>query len=137
VRGRKLRRPIAGLAAIVAVGAVFLLTRPSRITRENFDRIHTGMRREEVRAILGPPGDYSTGPGEYKGWSPVAGVRWDDNPAADDVWLSDDMDIEVSYSNTGSVKRAACEPVIRHERGPLDNFLWRVERLWRQWLPGR
>jgi hypothetical protein len=32
---------------------------PSKVTRENFDRIQHGMTDDEVTAILGPEGDYS------------------------------------------------------------------------------
>jgi hypothetical protein len=58
---------LAGLAVVVAAGAVVLWPRlPSRITRENFDRLKKGMSRAEVEAILGPPGDCRTGRGEIE-----------------------------------------------------------------------
>jgi hypothetical protein len=54
---------LAGLAVVVAVGVVVLWprTEPNRITRENCYQIKEAMSRAEVEAILGPPGDYSTG----------------------------------------------------------------------------
>jgi hypothetical protein len=43
--------------------ALFLHCRPnSPINRENFQRIKRGMTAKEVKDILGPPGDYSSGP---------------------------------------------------------------------------
>ncbi len=53
---------LAGLVVLAAVGAFVLWPRADRITRENFDRIREGMGREELEAILGPPGDHRTGP---------------------------------------------------------------------------
>jgi hypothetical protein len=35
---------------------------PGRIAKRNFTQSAEGMRRAEVEAILGPPGDYTTGP---------------------------------------------------------------------------
>jgi hypothetical protein len=60
------------LLAVLAVSVLVLLAGTAwpiifpagnpRLTRQNFDRIKEGMRREEVEAILGPPGDYRTAP---------------------------------------------------------------------------
>ena len=72
MRRRKLLVVLAGLAVLVAAGAVVLWPEPpSRITRENFDRVREGMTQAEVEAILGPPGDYRTRLGDTKfheGW---------------------------------------------------------------------
>src|SRR6516164_10518508 len=65
MRRRTLLVVLAGLAGLVAAVVVVLWPRPSlRITLENCKRIREGMSRAEVEAILGPPGDYRTGPGE-------------------------------------------------------------------------
>jgi hypothetical protein len=70
-------RGAGGLAVVVAAGVVVLWPQPqpsSRVTRENFDRIHDGMSRAEVEAILGPRGDYRTRLGESElsdqSWNP-------------------------------------------------------------------
>jgi hypothetical protein len=55
---RKLGWVLAGLAVVVAVGAVVLWPRPDRITLEHFEQVAEGMTLAEVEAILGPPGDY-------------------------------------------------------------------------------
>jgi hypothetical protein len=60
MRRRKLLAALAGLAVVVAVGAVGLWPQSDRVTREIFDRLRVGMPRAEVEAILGPPAVYST-----------------------------------------------------------------------------
>jgi hypothetical protein len=64
MRRRKLRWALAGLAAVLTGIAILLLQpKPSpRISKENFDRLYFGMSGREVDALLGPPGDYRTGP---------------------------------------------------------------------------
>jgi hypothetical protein len=61
MRRRKLIAAV-GLAVLVAVGVFVLWLRPGRVTRENFERLKEGMPPAEAKAILGPPGDYTTGP---------------------------------------------------------------------------
>jgi hypothetical protein len=55
---------LAVLLAVMAYAArpIFFPPTNPRLTRENFDRIKEGMKRADVEAILGPPGDYRTGP---------------------------------------------------------------------------
>src|SRR5271154_6476165 len=61
MRWRRVRLALVGMAAVVvALGVVVLWPTPDRITRENFDRIRTGMTRAEVEAFLGPPGFHAT-----------------------------------------------------------------------------
>ena len=61
-RRRKLLVALAGLAVVVAVGAVILWSQlePDRITQASFERIRVGMTRADVAAILGPAGDFRT-----------------------------------------------------------------------------
>jgi hypothetical protein len=55
VRSRKLRWVVVvGLVVLAGLGAFVLWPRLNRVTRENFARIHPGMTRAEVEAILGP-----------------------------------------------------------------------------------
>ncbi len=58
------RRKLLGLAAALLVGSVALLLWPRapRFPREKFDRITHGMSRADIEALLGPPGDFTTGP---------------------------------------------------------------------------
>jgi len=46
--------------AVVAVLAVWLAGCGTRITKENFDKIQTGMTQAEVQAILGEPTESSS-----------------------------------------------------------------------------
>jgi hypothetical protein len=119
-----------GLAVVVAAGS-FLWLRPNpalRITRENCDRIRAGMTRAEVEAILGPPGDYTTGPTTPKPTSP----KWDDQdllpffvrlglgddpePATYEDWDCDWANITVSFAANGSVVGAVFTPMTRQRR---------------------
>jgi hypothetical protein len=57
---------------------------PSRITKENFDRIQLGMTQDEVEEILGPPGWHSSSTG-YRNIS-IGGVRL----RGDLEWIDDE-----------------------------------------------
>jgi hypothetical protein len=139
MRKWRLLAALAGLAVLVAVGAVVLRPRPERITRENFDRIQKGMSRAGVEAIPGPwrrqSWDYRTGPtlqdltaeafadpdAEVGGYQ----LAW----ASDTVWIA--IQFDTSWRVVGRSKR----PSVRMDQGALDNLLWRAERLWREWFP--
>src|SRR5262245_31156651 len=71
MRGRKRLWVLVGLAAVLLAVGAFMAgpPPPDRVTRANFDRVWEGMSRAEVEAILGPPGDYTTGPGEIPTWA--------------------------------------------------------------------
>src|SRR6516162_2477131 len=112
MRRRTLLVVLVGLAVVVAVGAVVLWPQPpSRITRENYDRIREGMSRAEAQAILGPPGDYTTGP--LATWAREHTHRWrqtyvpadDDEPQEEliiDVRQSDSAFVRVRYGRSGT-----------------------------------
>jgi hypothetical protein len=54
---------IFGTSLVFLFPAMLLHCRPgSPINRENFQKIKRGMTEKEVKDILGPPGDYSSGP---------------------------------------------------------------------------
>jgi hypothetical protein len=62
------RKLIAALAAglVLAGAAAFALwPRPVRATPENFRQISLGMSRAQVQTVLGPPGEYLTGPVDF------------------------------------------------------------------------
>jgi hypothetical protein len=54
-RGRSVRR----IGAMVILACALLVGCGSKITQENFDKIQTGMSREDVKAILGEPTESS------------------------------------------------------------------------------
>ena len=145
---RKLLMVLAGLAVVV----VLRPRPPSRITLENCNRIREGLSRAEVEAILGPPGDYRTGPGETGHgstenmfWTPdrsldvARGMDWSnfsqspDAPGLCAIWLSDSATVIIGIDDSGTVVFKRERPR-RTTQSPLDNFLWRVKRQWHRWF---
>jgi hypothetical protein len=126
MRRRKLLLVLVGVAVVVAAEVVVLWPRLERITRENFARLHSGMSRAEVQAILGTSGEYSTGPIEYTYFC------MGEPP---DVWESDQGVILVFYG----APPVACDirwiVPKRKEVGPLGRLLWRAKRQWHCWFP--
>jgi hypothetical protein len=125
------------LMALVGVTAIALMPRVSRVTEENYDRIGGHMSRAEVYAILGPPGDYSTGPqSHHKG----TGDWWTERIEQEyltnqDVWDADGLSFTVYYDSSGSTVGKLIVRPTRIPQGPLDNILWRAKRQWRKWFP--
>jgi hypothetical protein len=136
MRRRTLLVALSGLTVVVAAGAVVLWPRPSsRITKENFDRIQTGMSREEVVAILGPPGDYTTGP-----FQTDHGVVFNyyELPSRADIlsWADDGAYVDVVFDHDDNyVYDRHFDTIARVPLSPLDNLLWRLKRQWHRWFP--
>jgi hypothetical protein len=123
----------AGLA-LAAIGTFALWpSRAARLTHENVERIHVGMNRAEVEAILGPPGDYTTGPLtdplvmavqqghiEYQvadGWLTIC------------AWATDKEAIWVSFDNSKVARDVVCcASGTKLNQTPLENLLWRMRR---------
>jgi len=143
LRRWKLLVALAGLAVLVAAGVVALWPRPERITRENFDRIKVGMSRAEVYAILGPPGDYSSGPVEFDGRQEfLRGIDLDANEPVDcgnpalARWWSDTGSAWVEFDPSDRARpREFTRHLGRLEQSSLDALLWRAKRQWRKWFP--
>jgi hypothetical protein len=150
MRRRKLLVALAGLAVVVAAGAVVLWQRQSsRITQENFDRIRDGMSRAEVEEILGSPGDYRTGPGatnlgrdvimwvidpDVHPYPPSSWSKIDEGPHSWGYWLGDSFQISVAIDDSGQVQEMHGFPR-RTTQGVFDNLLWRAKRQWHRWFP--
>jgi hypothetical protein len=114
-RGRVLWLAGSGLfLVIVALGFLFLPRAP-RFTRDNFDRIRVGMSSAEVEALLGPPGNYLTGPVAD---SPM--VQGD--PALVALpgvsWRGDDGIISLEFDASGKVAKKLFVPVVRLDKEP-------------------
>jgi hypothetical protein len=139
MRGRKLRWVLAGLAVLLlAVGTFALWPRPDRITRENFDRIKAGMSLEEIEAILGPPGDYTTRATDFEDPEIVKltsrkgrsiGPSWDTDEASIGVtfFLDPPKELAAKMYHRGRII----------QQSPLESLLWRAKRQWRKWFPDR
>jgi hypothetical protein len=150
MRRRTLLVALGGILAVVVAAGVVVLwpTQPNRITQENYDRIHGGMTRTEVEAILGPPGDYRTGLGESaldtegRDWFPDSDIHVRRIRAGSLIaelciwtsWESDSFAINIEFDDSGSVVDKVGHPR-RTTQGQLDSFLWRVERQWHRWFP--
>src|SRR5262245_55804269 len=137
MRRRRLRWVVAGLAVLVVVGSVVALPRPVRVAREDVDRIQVGMSRVEVEAILGPPGDYTTGQVVFD--CPPGGFILVSLPP--DVsepivqWDFDTAHALMTFDEAERVSRKLLVPAKRIEQKPLENLLWRIRRQWRRWFP--
>jgi hypothetical protein len=139
MRRWKLLAALAGLAVLVAVGAVALRPRPQRITRESFNRIEKGMTRAEVEAILGPwrrqSWDCRTGPTRQD----LAAETFADPEVQAGgcqlVWASETVWIALRFDTSWRVDRRRKWPSVREDQGALDNLRWRAERQWREWFP--
>lgn len=160
MRGRKLLWMSAVVLALVAVGAI---TRPpaDRVTKENYDRIRGDTGLAEVESLLGPPGDYRTGPGETEPpmrgsflmstlwtWIPDADdgrtsagimpVSVRDGPAGHKViyaaWVGDEGQVHLTIVSD-FVLFQSFDARRKVERGPLDHIRWQLGRYWRKWFP--
>jgi hypothetical protein len=151
MRRWKLLVALAGLAVVVA-GAVVLWPHEDRITKQNCDCIREGMTRQEVEAILGPPGDYRTvrtaepPPPVYALRKPKAELAKDaydrehvfvlkHSPGVEKLtWLADEGDVyvwmvgeRVAHNDFSSSQKV--------DQTSLENFLWKAKRQWRRWFP--
>jgi hypothetical protein len=141
---------LAGLAVVAVAASFALWPRPDRVTRENYDRVKKGMSRTEVEAILGPPGDYSTGPLTFGSpnsakclgmdgrlWAkgtPVPGsmaLRGVDSAE----WRTNEKLMVVHFMESEFVAGAVCHEVSRVDQSPFGNFIWRAKRQWHRWFP--
>jgi hypothetical protein len=126
---RRLLLVVLAALAVVFVCLLVLWPRPDRITREKFARIHRGMSRTEVEAILdGPPGDYSTEPVEEI----FAGNIW-----LGDRWLGDEGVIDIVFVDGEGAVRLQFNPVLSITRNTLERWLWRIQHQWQKRLPDR
>ena len=139
MRRRTLLVALAGLAVVSGAGAVVLWpTQPNRITQENCDRIKEGMSRAEVETILGPPGDYRTGPVQSVVQWELNGARttWHDQCSNYSAWVGDTGWVRVEFNNRhGTVWASEFIESKRIAQHPLENLLWRAKRQWHRWFP--
>jgi hypothetical protein len=127
------------VAALLVAGGgsavvLWLSPRPQRVTADNAQRIHQGMARAEVEAILGESGDYRTRPTHRYIYGVSFGPR---SLAPWDLWEGDDIDIEVQFDDLGHVAQARSWPVVPTEMGVAALLRWRAERTWHRWTSGR
>jgi hypothetical protein len=122
---------VVSLLVLLGVGVrqVFFLETNPRITKANFAQIKAGMSRAEVEAILGPPGDYRTGPTVclYSLRLPT-----DPPPPANSLrlqWRGDDTEIWLWVDPQGVVLDRSSSPMLLCQSGTMDWLTWRWHRL--------
>jgi hypothetical protein len=118
-------------------------TRAGQFTREKFDHIQRGMTSDEVKAILGPPADYTTVPFFVPGEG-ITGVAWTGSETERrelpyDRWFDDSACIWVGYDYSDNVVYAHYYDNLGRQRGILsillDGFKDQLERWYEP--PGR
>ncbi len=130
---RKRWLALAGLAVALAVFALW--PRPSRVTVDNWLKASWGMSQEQVEAVLGPPGDYRTGPtvdaaedmGKYGG-----GFSGDPKPSYTLHWQSDVGRVTMGFDSQRRLVLMGFEHRRRADQSLLDSLLWRTKRLIRR-----
>jgi hypothetical protein len=151
MRRRKLLVVLAGLAVVGAalagkMLALELRARPDRITRENLARIKEGMSRGEVEAILGPPGDYSSGPVDFAGsgrsrppdelvFTPGRREAFEDKTWERFEWRNDRRIVWIYFEPSGKVLSESDSMVQRIDQSLSESVFWRAKREWRRWFP--
>ena len=139
MRRRTLLRALA-IAALALAGALMLWTQPPAITQELAYRIHEGMTRTDVEALLGAAGDYSTGPLvvlQLGGlFDPIVYAQVMSAPdyGSASLWVTDTGFVEIRFDEDNRVTSCLFSPLLRLEQGPLQNLLWRAKRQWRKWF---
>jgi SmpA / OmlA family len=129
--------PLAIVLVLVGVLLPVLFPRPSKVTRENCERIQVGMTRVQVEEILGgPAGDYRSGPTNMDTVILAGGIygRVGDG-SGDDAeicgWTGDEASVTIQFS----VERVKIAPFVLDTRSepvsPLELVRWRLSR-WRE-----
>jgi hypothetical protein len=137
-----MRWGLAFVAAWLVVGAAGLLwLRPdpsAAVTRANFHRIGFGRvgSRAELLSILGPPGDFTSGPVATTGrFEELASVPSECViSGSSDYWKTDTASVYVLAMKDGRA-------ILVYDRenrlppGALDKLWWRAKRQWHLWFP--
>jgi hypothetical protein len=130
------RRTLFALAiglTLIGVGEIVLLSRPSRVTRENFQRIQPGMKRAEVEAIFSrPPDGFDSNPVPLSADSYPIEEPSTTAYALD--WMKGDDTISVGFNDTGEVTQVMFLTEVSINEGLMETLRWRLQRPWR-WLP--
>jgi hypothetical protein len=138
MKRRVLVRALAIGVAFVLLCSFILWPRQPRVTQDRCARVRAGMTRAEVYEILGPPGDYSTGPVEFSGdqeyFRGCADLTkdWPTQFTERDFarWWGDAGCAWVRFDETE--RATACEFVSHSsiEQGPIESIIWRIRRKW-------
>jgi hypothetical protein len=131
-------KPVAVLVGLVLVaGALILQARlvQNRITPANFARIHPGMTRADVEAILGPPGDFTTRESIILDPPSTDSRYWPAPRRVYEDWITDSNGVEIAFDPaTGLVEEIGRLEVCQSDQPLYEVLLWRVQRLWHRWF---
>jgi hypothetical protein len=124
---------------VFPIAAMVMWPWPERIAERNFTRIAEGMRRAEVEAILGPPGDYTTGPTDSPARGGLYLLKRDESyyPMYDATqeWKGNTAIIRVGFDSANVATYKEYVRNYRVDQGLFDNLLWRLQRQWHRWFP--
>jgi hypothetical protein len=127
------RRKWLAALGVLLVGTVAFAPWPQlpadRVTRENYDRIEKGMSRAEVEALIGPPGDYRTGPSGIVSMTIYCGP----SKGKLEAWAGDHGGICVYFGPDG-VADKQFDNMQKKEQSPIADLRWRLERRWERWF---
>jgi hypothetical protein len=91
------------------------------------------MSRAEVEAILGPPGDYTTGPFDIDDTTvrrimegPRAGAH---------SWFTDNCVLSIRFDDSNRVEWRGFLRVRKRPQASLENLRWRLSRQREKWFP--
>jgi hypothetical protein len=138
---------IAVLLATIAVLTfltigIVLWPRSPRISREQCQSIGAGMSPNEVFAILGPPGDYTTGPVDTPAptlsrptHNPMTGELMPVFEHIKGQWETDTGTAILVCDSSGRSLVCLYYTCNRKDQSPIENALWRVKRQWRRLFP--
>jgi hypothetical protein len=129
---------VVSLVVLTAVAARLFFFPPTnpRITRENWERIKEGMRREEVESLLGLPGDYRKGPtGRLTTIFFISGEDMETSAILSGtpkpfLWQGDRYEIGVVFDPDERVRESKVSDMEPDEVPLLKLLRWRWNRWW-------
>jgi hypothetical protein len=114
------------LEALLGVVWFVLWQSSNDVTGTSIAKIHPGLSRTEVEAIIGPPGDYRSGPTAYIVWDgPPDGYR----NSREELWWFDFATFVASFDESDTLNRRYCFPAKKEQLNILDNLHWRFLHL--------
>jgi hypothetical protein len=139
------RRKLLVLAGLVAVIALVLWFLPSRVSKQNYKWLQSGMSAEEVEAIMGSPSatgrevnkwvrgfdnDEDSWDSEHGEFVSGGSVGWKEfkhtTESEHKVWLGSGGGLHVTFFN-------GC--LVSKEWVPRTTWQMRLRRQWRRWFP--
>jgi hypothetical protein len=130
---------MAMATVVVIVSAVVLVPRRSPISVENYARIQMGMTLPQAEAILGPPGDFRTGPTRFD----LDGMfdfvvdpsSPDEEMLSQKRWTNDRAQVCLYLGTTsGRVVVKTFDPLLPAKPTLFEDLIGRAEQKWYEWF---